>query len=224
MIGLDTCWMKDYRKDKCNIPRKEGFYAWVSYREKNKASKQSRYVIITLPLISLYWYLPGLNSFFQIAKVEMNDMQNKTISCTFPRLKLVKDHWWQVTSDWWFIADGCLGPIPEGTVFSAGAGSRFACLTSCSSFRAYKPKKSRQSSVLPVLVSALSKQLKTMANLHSTFLPLGLFLHLGLQFASANFTNYSNNCMVFDEVFATQNPGVEIKTEVFQGNTIYTSE
>ncbi|EHB18699.1 Placenta-expressed transcript 1 protein [Heterocephalus glaber] len=61
-----------------------------------------------------------------------------------------------------------------------------------------------------------------MAGLHSTFLPLGLFLYLGLPFSSANFSNFSDNCMVFAEVFTAQNPGIEIKTEVFQGNTIYT--
>ncbi|XP_012368175.1 placenta-expressed transcript 1 protein [Octodon degus] len=61
-----------------------------------------------------------------------------------------------------------------------------------------------------------------MAGLRSVFLPLGLFLYLKLHLSSANFTNYSNNCTVFDKVFTTKIPGIEVKTEDFQGNTIYT--
>ncbi|KAL2807099.1 placenta-expressed transcript 1 protein precursor [Daubentonia madagascariensis] len=61
-----------------------------------------------------------------------------------------------------------------------------------------------------------------MAGLHSMLLPLGLLLYLGLQFSEATSANYSNNCMVFDEVFTATSPGIRANSNTYESNTIYT--
>ncbi|XP_045411364.1 placenta-expressed transcript 1 protein [Lemur catta] len=61
-----------------------------------------------------------------------------------------------------------------------------------------------------------------MAGLQSMLLPLGLLLCLGLQFSAATSANYSDNCVVLDEVFTTTSPGIRVTPDTYESNTVYT--
>nr|XP_012604995.1 placenta-expressed transcript 1 protein [Microcebus murinus] len=61
-----------------------------------------------------------------------------------------------------------------------------------------------------------------MAGLHSMLLPLWLLLCLGLQLSAATSANYSDNCMVFDEIFTTTSPGIRVNSDTYERSTVYT--
>lgn len=86
---------------------------------------------------------------------------------------------------------------------------------------AYKQLQSHR--YYPVPGPAVSKQVKTMAVLSSTLLPLRLFLCFGLLCSSASSADDIDSCMLFSEV-TTTGQGIMANSDVYESNTNYTGE
>ncbi|XP_072585930.1 placenta-expressed transcript 1 protein [Vulpes vulpes] len=84
---------------------------------------------------------------------------------------------------------------------------------------AYKQLQSHR--YYPVPGPAVSKQVKTMAVLSSTLLPLRLFLCFGLLCSSASSADDVDSCMLFSEV-TTTGQGIMANSDVYESNTNYT--